>query len=614
MYSFSSEDIKGLLNQSIDSPVVFLETASSDAANKESLLFENFHKIITFNYGDDINLFFKKAETYLNKGYWLCGYFSYEFGYFLEPALDKLRAKTKAPLAWLGVCKNPKVISHKKRYKDLLRKPLVEKDNITYKIKNIKPNINRKEYFQRIKKIKAYLEEGLTYQVNYTFKLKFDFAGNALGLYLDLRESQATGYSAFINTGKRQILSLSPELFFRKTENKIITRPMKGTVKRGLTLEEDNWAKQFMKGNEKNRAENLMIVDLLRNDLGRISKDVKVLKLFDIEEYRTLHQMTSTIEAELKEKLKLKDMFSALFPCGSVTGAPKIKTMEIIKALESEPREVYTGSIGYISPDKKAVFNVAIRTVILEENKGELGVGGGIVYDSEAKSEYDEAILKANFFSKLNTGLSLIETILYSKSSGYKYLSLHLKRLKDSCKYFSITLNEEKLLTAFKQINISEIEEDYIARVLVNKDGKFNIEKKVLNKEPKIIKVKFSTKKTNPNNPLLYHKTTQRDLYDKEREKAIKEGFFEVLFLNTRDEVTEGSITNIFIQKNKKLYTPPLKCGLLPGVLRQHLLKQGKVEEKVICLEDVLVADKVFIGNSVRGLLEVDKKLAGLTS
>ncbi|MCK5494491.1 MAG: chorismate-binding protein, partial [Candidatus Omnitrophica bacterium] len=262
MNSFSSEDIRGLLNQPLDAPVVFLETASLDKENKESFLFENFHKIITFNSDDDINLFFKRAETYLNKGYWLCGYFSYEFGYFLEPALDKLKTKPKAPLAWVGVCKSPKVITHKKRYNDLLRE-LKEKD-ITYQIKNIKPNINRKEYSDRIKKIKTYLEEGLTYQVNYTFKLKFDFLGNALGLYLDLRESQPTGYSAFVNTGKRQILSLSPELFFRKTENKIITRPMKGTVRRGLTLEEDNCAKQFMQGNEKNRAENLMIVDLLR--------------------------------------------------------------------------------------------------------------------------------------------------------------------------------------------------------------------------------------------------------------------------------------------------------------------------------------------------------------
>ena len=604
MNSFSSEDIKGLLNQSLASPVVFLETASLDADNKESLLFENFYKIITFNYGDNLDLFFKKAETYLNQGYWLCGYFSYEFGYFLEPALDELRAKTKAPLAWLGVCKKPRVISHKKKYKDLLRK--LEKEDFTYKIKNIKPNINRKEYSDRIKKIKIYLEEGLTYQVNYTFKLKFDFFGKALGLYLDLRESQPTGYSAFVNTGKRQILSLSPELFFRKTENKITTRPMKGTVKRGLTLEEDAWAKQFMQTNEKNQAENLMIVDLLRNDLGRISENVKVLKLFDIEEYRTLHQMTSTITAELKEKLKLKDMFSALFPCGSVTGAPKIKTMKIIKDLESESRDVYTGSIGYISPDKKAVFNVAIRTVVLEENKGELGIGGGIVYDSQVKSEYDEAILKANFFTKLNSKLALIETILYSKSTGYKYLSLHLKRLKDSCKYFSIDLNAEKLLTAFKQINIPPMKEDFIIRVLVNKDGKFNIEKKVLTKQPLIVKVKLSSKKINPDNPMLYHKTNQRELYDKERQKAIKEGFYEVLFFNTRDEVTEGSITNIFIQKNKKLYTPPLKCGLLPGVLRQHLLNQGKAREKVICLEDVLGADKVYVGNSVRGLIQVE--------
>jgi para-aminobenzoate synthetase/4-amino-4-deoxychorismate lyase len=577
-------------------PYVFLETILPDKENKNSYLFTDFIDILTFNHGDDPDSFFNKAQSYLKKGYWLCGYFAYEFGYCLEPALKALSQKNNFALAWLGVSKKPRLIHNA----NVTVKPC----QVDYTIDNIHPNINQDQYSESIQKIKYYLEQGLTYQVNYTFKIKFKFCGSIPKLYLHLRDSQPTPYAALIDTGLDQFISLSPELFFRIKGKKIITRPMKGTIERGKTMDEDKKACAFLRESQKMQAENVMIVDLLRNDLGRISKKVRVPKIFEVEKYRTLHQMTSTIQAKLRPDLSLKDIFSSLFPSGSVTGAPKIKTMEIIKKLEKEPRGIYTGSIGYISPDRDACFNVAIRTIHLKGQKGELGVGGGIVYDSLENSEYDEAMLKAKFFMQRNVRLSLIESILWADGKYY-LLDLHLARLKSSCDYFSIPLDIKRL----KRKIIKEApdkDDKFKVRIQVDMAAQIIIEKIPLDKTPQSPKVKISSIRINPKDYLLYHKTTQRDLYDLELAKAKKEGFFEVIFLNTRGELTEGSITNLFIEKDKQLYTPVLSSGLLPGVLRQHLIEKGQVKEKVLYREDLTAADRVYIGNSVRGLIKAE--------
>jgi len=377
-------------------PFALLETLTPDKENKSSFLFSEFTDIITFSPGDSLDLFFKKIESYLNKGFWIAGYFTYEFGYFLEAALKPLAGsslKPEKPLAWLGVCPRPQIKAGK--IKDVCCK---DKGLGSYKVSSFKANTDKKEYAAKIKKIKDYLAKGLSYQVNFTFKAKFNFKGSAFSLYKDLRRFQPTSYAAFIDSGKERVLSFSPELFFRADKTKIIARPMKGTIKRGMGLQQDKHLKDELKKDKKTRAENLMIVDLLRNDLGRISDNVRASRLFKVEKYPTLYQMTSTIEAGLRKDLKVKDIFTSLFPCGSVTGAPKIETMRIIKRLEKEPRGVYTGAIGYISPERKFCFNVGIRTAYIRGSKGELGIGGGIVYDSSIEQEYMEALLKAKFF------------------------------------------------------------------------------------------------------------------------------------------------------------------------------------------------------------------------
>ncbi|MCF7887553.1 MAG: aminodeoxychorismate synthase component I [Candidatus Omnitrophica bacterium] len=578
-------------------PYVFLDTTKKDQENKESLLFSKPVDVLKFNHHDSPDLFFKKIESYLKKGFWLAGYFCYEFGYFLEDSLKNLKEKNNLPLAWLIVTKAPKRIK-------------LDKSNYSTKrsffVKNLKTNISKKEYREKVEKIKCFLKEGFSYQVNFTFKMDFDFKGDPVEFYSYLRNSQPTPYAALLRPDQKNFfLSFSPELFIRSDGKKIITRPMKGTMPRGATNSEDKDKKRQLARSKKNKAENVMITDLLRNDLGRISTRITVPKLFSVEKYRTLYQMTSTIEARLGKNKKLKDIFLALFPCGSVTGAPKIETMKIIKELEKEPRGIYTGAIGYINPKKQFCFNVAIRTAHIKENKGQLGIGGGILYDSQKESEYKEALLKANFFTKTNLFPKLIETILWSRDKGFWLLDLHLMRLKNSSAYFSFPFYQDKIKKELEE-KVKGKKKDIKIRLLVDSKGKVNSFVTRLEKKRQPVKIKINPQKINPDDIFLYHKTTNRNFYEQERKKAEKEGFFETIFLNKFKEVTEGTITNIFLEKKKKLFTPPVSCGLLGGVLREYLIKEKKAFEKKLYLKDLKEADKVYIGNSVRGLLKAD--------
>ncbi len=585
-----------------DEPCVFLESVPCARTQATSLLFKRFDEVLVFNHGDDLARFFAKVERLNRAGYWLAGYFSYEFGYYLEPALRGLRAlclPCQQPLAWLAAVRHPRVIEHR----GPLLAPALNQE--AFGISQVRANITRQEYGRNIQAIKRYLEAGLSYQVNFTFKVKFAFSGNPFALYLHLRRCQPTLYTAFINLHPSYILSHSPELFFEARQRTIVTRPMKGTVSRGLTCAEDSLASRRLKADTKTRAENVMIVDLLRNDLGRISKQVRVPFLFQTEQHPSLHQLTSTIAARLKSNTGLKDLLTALFPSGSVTGAPKIETMRIIRELEKEPRGIYTGAIGYITPRQQACFNVAIRTLRLEAGAGELGVGGGIVYDSRDEDEFKEALLKAKFFISGFPEFSLIETMRWSSAEGFAYLDLHCARLKSSCKYFSIPLRaafiKKKLLAA-----VSDQEGPLKVRLLLSRDGSPTIETQPLEPLPLRAEVTLSPQPIEPANCFLYHKTTERKLYEEELACARAAGFFEVIFLNTRGEVTEGSFTTIFVQKEGRLYTPALRSGLLAGVLRRHLLDSGRAQEKSMSLKEILTAEALFVGNSLRGLIPAE--------
>ncbi|HAR62371.1 MAG: aminodeoxychorismate synthase component I [Candidatus Margulisiibacteriota bacterium] len=603
----SSGHIRHLLSSKLSMPYVFLETAATSNQETHSYLFSELHDVIAYDGSYEPSELFDRMEEYLDKGFWICGSFDYEFGYFLEPTLRPLVNEASAPYTWIGVWKAPQIISHSSdspaeaNHTNPLSSQLPAE---VFALKDITPSISREEYSEGIARIKEYLHKGHTYQINYTFKLDFDFSGSILEFYLRLRQNQPTSYLALINTGEASIVSLSPELFFRINNGIITAKPMKGTIKRGVTEAEEQRQRHQLSTCPKTQAENVMIVDLLRNDLGRIAKNVTVSELFSIEQYKTLYQMTSTIEASLKKNISLKDIFTAVFPCGSVTGAPKIKSMQIIKELEKEPRGIYTGAIGYIAPDRESCFNVAIRTITVKAGKGSMGIGGGIVADSIEATEYEEALLKSNFLVSLKPTFGLLESILREKDTGYYLLDLHLKRLISSSSYFGFSLDIEKIKHELSHITISN-DMDYKVRLIVT-NGVITIEKAPLSPITGPVKVKISETAIDPDNIFLYHKTTNRYFYNQEQEKAGREGFFEVIFFNTRGELTEGTITNIFIQKSEQLYTPPIRCGILDGVLRQSLIKENQAIEKILSIEDLKTADKIFVGNSVRKLIEAD--------
>ena len=457
------------------------------------------------------------------------------------------------------------------------------------------------------------------YQLNFTVPLSVRVRGSVAALYARLRERQPVEYGAFVHWQEgRRILSFSPELFFRvEGENggrRIITKPMKGTAARGRTTREDRERAEWLRNDPKNRSENVMIVDLLRNDLGRLSQfgSVYAENLFAAERYPTLWQMTSTVTGELREEVGYHEIFRALFPCGSITGAPKVRAMQLLAGLEERPRGVYTGAIGFFS-QRQTVFNVAIRTLELDGERGTMGEGSGIVIDSNAQEEYSECVLKAEFLtgsaSRFPEGFSLIETMLWD--DGYPLIELHLDRLLDSAAYFGFDCERKAVETALMEhARAFNGKLARRVRLLVDRSGEPHIADEFLVKSGEAampVRAYISPQRTDPKDPMLYHKTTHRPLYSTAFKDAVNAGFDDVLFLNQRGEVTEGAISNILIEKSGRWLSPPIECGLLAGVYRRHLLETlPRVEERVLYAEDLRLADAVYLCNAVRGLRKVE--------
>jgi len=592
---------------------LLFETTLFDKENYRSFIFINPLYVIKIQNYKDVEYAFCEIEEYA-KRYYLAGYFSYELGYFFEKDSFKIESSFRYPLIHLCVFDQVITFNHKtgKLNKNVFGLFNKREKNQNFWIKNLRLNFTESEYIKRIKRIKQYIREGQTYQVNFTQKIYFDFLGSAFSFYNDLKERQNTPYSAFCKFKDEYVISLSVELFLRKDNNKIYSKPMKGTIKRGRNIQEDKEKAKELKECVKNQAENLMIVDLIRNDLGRISRtgSVKVIKLFEIEKYNTLFQMTSTIKSILRKNISYFDIFKSLFPGGSVTGAPKIRTMQIIKELEKSARKIYCGALGIIFPNNKAIFNLPIRTISLLKNKAEMGIGGGIVIDSDPKKEFQECLLKAKFLTDRYNSFSLLETIGLFENK-FKFLNAHLKRLKNSAEYFNFYFNRSEIILKLKNLKKKlKNNLNYKIRLLLDKEGNLKIDyqqiKDFMPKRDNYIVI--SQYKTDPENLFLYHKTTNRNLYDHQYNYYAKKGYFDVIFLNKKNEVTEGAISNIIIQKNNKYYTPVLSSGLLPGIFRQYFIKKHKVIEKKLFLKDLIKADKIFLCNSVRGLNEVKIK------
>lgn len=589
-----------------DDNFVLLETNRFDKDNERSYLFSNPAEIIASYKPEDVKKNLFEVEGYVSKGYYAAGFISYEAGFSFEDDLKGLETDRSFPLLWFGIYKKPRIFARGDRV-------VFRHDAETrYSIKNLRPNITKDKYIHNIKKIKHFIRKGDTYQVNYTFKYKFDFSGSMYGFYEDMKAKQSVSYSAFIKTQEFSILSLSPELFFRRRDSRIEVRPMKGTFDRGRDLEEDEYNIKLLEHSLKNRSENVMIVDLLRNDLGRISRTgtVRTEKLFKVERYETLLQMISIVKSSLKKNITLYDLFKAIFPSGSVTGAPKISTMKIIDSLENEDRHIYTGGIGFLAPGGESVFNVAIRTALIDmrAKKGEMGVGSGIVYDSDPEKEFEECKLKTKFIDGKQKVFKLIETILWKRNIGYFLLGLHLERMSSSAEYFGFICDAKAIIRRLKELEKRYFNGyDYRVRLLLDKDGKLEVSFKRIDKSPGLAMARFSSRMTYSGDIFLYHKTTNREVYDEEYKKGHNKGYFDVIFTNEKGEVTEGSITNIMIKKGRTYYTPPVRCGLLNGVFRRYILetKNIPVVEKVLYKEDIRKADEIYMLNSVRGMVRV---------
>ncbi|MFA5089766.1 MAG: aminodeoxychorismate synthase component I [Candidatus Omnitrophota bacterium] len=593
----------------IDSQSYFLlfETSLFDKHNFLSYIFINPVDIIKIKYYRDVEPAFEKIERYSQKHY-LAGYFSYELGYYFENF--KTPFFQPYPLIHLAVFDKVICFNHLTGETDVNLPGLFSsrKEAQGFSIKDLRLSFRKPAYIEKINRIKGYIRDGDTYQVNFTGKYRFAFSGSKFSLYQDLKKRQNVSYGAFCKFKNEQIISLSPELFLKRDGRSLLSRPMKGTIRRGIDISGDEAMSGELRKSVKNLAENLMIVDLVRNDLGKVSEvgSVRVSSLFRIEKYNSLFQMTSTVSGRLKRGTTYFNIFRNVFPGGSVTGAPKIRTMRIIKGLESGPRNIYCGALGIIFPGEKALFNLPIRTISVINMKGEMGIGSGIVYDSNPLHEFNECLLKAKFLTDKSKEFDLLETILWN--GRYVLLTAHLRRVEASAEYFHFHFNRRKVISGLKSLSGKFSEgRCYRIRLLLSREGDIRFEyiKIQEDKRQKNATVVISPHKIDPDNVFLYHKTTNRKLYDSEYKHYSPLGFSDVLFLNNRNEVCEGAVSNIIIRTREGCFTPLASCGLLPGVFRAYLIKRHKVKEKVISLQELLDADKVFICNSVRGLIEV---------
>jgi len=519
------------------------------------------------------------------------GFISYEAAAGLNPDLPASPPLEGLPLAWFALFRErSEAAAGEAPVPEPTESPILEAD------------LDSRCYLHAFGLIQEYIAGGDTYQVNYTCRMKGAFDDDPLRLYRKIARGQGASFNAYIDTGRFAIISASPELFFSLKDRLIRTRPMKGTARRGRWPEDDERQASRLKGSPKERAENLMIVDLLRNDLGVVAEtgSVKVESLFEVETYPTLHQMTSTVSATVREGVGLADIMAALFPCGSVTGAPKRRSMEIIKELESGLRGVYCGAVGYVAPGGEALFSVAIRTLLYDRVKQELslGIGSGITIDSSAPDEYRECMTKAAFLFPKAEDFRLIES-LRLENGAYPLLERHLWRLRSSVRYFGFTLDEEAVKVALG----SQVEGKsgvHKVRLLVARNGELTLSSEPLAPSGSLLKFAISDLRVDSSDVFRFHKTTCRGLLESAR--AERSDVDEVVFLNEKGELTEGSYHSLLLRLDGKMKTPKLGSGLLPGVMRQELLERGEAIEGTLFPSDLSKADEIWLINSVRGM------------
>ena len=539
---------------------------------------------------DQVEALLKEVETYQEAGFYAVGYVSYE----AAPAFEKKLAVHPAPL--MG-----EYLLYFTIHEEVETLPFPEDYEAVDLPANWKEEVEAPAYQEAIKTIHHHIRQGDTYQVNYTVQLSQELKSDPLAIYNRLVMEQKAHYNAFIQHDDVAILSISPELFFEQEDRLLTTRPMKGTTRRGLTNQADLKEAAWLEADPKNRAENMMIVDLLRNDMNRISEigSEQVTRLCQVEQYSTVWQMTSTIESRLRPEVDLVQTFQALFPCGSITGAPKISTMEIIQKTEIAPRGVYCGTIGILLPRGKRIFNVAIRTLQMQGTKSIYGVGGGITWDSKWEGEYQETKQKSAVLYRQEPRFELLTTGRIHQGE-LTFLEQHLTRLREASRYFAYPFNEPKLLNDLQE-ELTHLDPslDYRCRIALQKNGSFHLVITELTDLPaSYLQAQLTEQKIDLATPFTYFKTSQRN--------HLAANHREQIFYLPNGSLLETTIGNLILEIEGKLYTPPAYLPLLDGIYRRHLLETQQVEEKLLTLKDLKNADRIYACNALRGLYELD--------
>ncbi len=542
------------------------------------------------------------AEAAASRGLWAAGYVAYEAAPGLDAELS-VRARgpddpfAEMPLAWFALFE---------RKEDVPPLEPAHGPPPPAAESPWRPSVDRATYTAAIERIRELIAAGHTYQVNHTIRLRASILGDARGLYRDLGLAQRGGYAAYLDLGRHRVVSASPELFFRIDGDRIRTRPMKGTAPRGRWLAEDDEIAARLIGSAKDRAENAMIVDLLRNDLGRICRpgSVEVGSLFEAERYETVWQLTSTIEGDLPAGTTLLETFRALFPSGSVTGAPKIRTMRIIAELEDSARGPYCGAIGYLAPpgsgEPRANFNVAIRTVVLDARTqvAEYGVGGGITHDSSAPAEYDEVLAKARVLREVRPAFELFETVPHLPAEGFRHLPEHLERMGSSASYFGFRFDAEAAAAMLKEA-VAETSGTSLVRLTLASDGTLATDIRDLPPADRQVRVALDDEPVDPNDVWLFHKTSRRAPYDRRRER--RPDVDDVILVSDRGEATESTIANLVVELDGAWVTPPISSGLLPGTYRAVLVREGRLAERPVTVDELRHAAGIALVSSARG-------------
>lgn len=539
---------------------------------------------------DQVEHLLREVEAYQEKGFFAVGYVSYE----AAPAFEKKFAVHPAPL--MG-----EYLLYFTIHEEVETLPFPEDYEAVELPANWKEEVEAPAYQKAIETIHHHIRQGDTYQVNYTVQLSQELKADPLAIYNRLVVEQKAHYNSFIQHDDVSILSISPELFFEQDDRLLTTRPMKGTTRRGLTNQTDLQEAAWLEADPKNRAENMMIVDLLRNDMNRISEigSEQVTRLCQVEQYSTVWQMTSTIESRLRPEVDLVQTFQALFPCGSITGAPKISTMEIIQQTEKTPRGVYCGTIGILLPSGKRIFNVAIRTLQMQGSQAIYGVGGGITWDSKWEGEYQETKQKSAVLYRQEPRFELLTTGRIHQGE-LTFLEQHVIRLREASRYFAYPYDEAKLLKKLQEeLAHLDLNLDYRCRIALQKNGTFHLVISELTDLPaSYLQAQLTEQKLDLATPFTYFKTSQRD--------HLNQSDHEQIFHLPDGTLLETTIGNLVLEIEGQRYTPPAHLPLLDGIYRRHLLETQQVEEKLLTLNDLTDADRIYACNALRGLYELD--------